>query len=211
MKYFNIIDFRNKLYKIKHDLIENVLVKSPKELSGIKLSHRDVRVTFEFYKDDEKVNDIYHSSLQEIILKEGTPNIYQVIQDSIITNGKEVLITVVFNVEEVIYQDKDVLGIKDEVYTFHTYEEFMKFVALRLRKKYHINRDNLDIYLCDRKTNIVLSCVFESKVGKQKGLIPIESSVLNLYGSYKKLRESHKKQVDEILCPITIKREDVQC
>ena len=166
-----------------------------------------MRVAFGFWWGDKPLgSDVWHPSIKEFVLKDETPSVYKVTRRSALSGHDEVIVTVVFEFDKVIYDDKDVLELGVNTYTFDTYEHFLKFLDSTLREKGSV--DKVTVSLTDRKTRVSLLWLFESPLAKKKGLNIHPVKLTNLQ-RYQTLSDESKKQVDEILCPIKLDKDCV--
>lgn len=205
MKHFKDIDFYSRVEEIKKELAEKVL--SEVNFGGGKFLPEDLRFHFEFWLGDSRIDNIKHSSIKEFVLKDDEPSVYKVVRRSVISGRDEVIITVLFEFDEIIYVNKDVLGIGDDTYTFDHYRDFLKFLESTLCKEDNTNR-RVSVSLSDRKTSISLLWLFESPLAKKNGLNIHPVKLTNLQ-SYQTLSDKDKRQVDEVLCPIKLDKDSV--
>ena len=205
MKHFKDIDFYAQLEEIQKDLVEKVL--SEVNFGGGKFSLEDLRFHFEFWVGDSRLDNIRYSSINGFVLKDDTPSVYKVVRRSILSGRDEVIVTVLFEFDEIIYDNKDILGLGDDTYTFDSYEYFLKFLESTLCKKENTTR-KVSVSLSDLKTRISLLWLFESPLAKKNGLNIHPVKLTNLQ-SYQTLTDKDKRQVDEVLCPIKLGKDSV--
>lgn len=210
MTYYEIRELRNRMYKVKedirNDIIEEFLLKHKGEPDA---SFPGVDVSVHFHHNNEIV-DIFDKNLLGVTLENEIPEVYQMPNSHPMISKDVPVIKIVFTIKSYVKRSEDVLGIGDEKHTFATYEEFLLFVDEKTRK-YNMALDKpFFVSLRDRKSNVSIANIFGQRSTISKGIPNIPGISINMLSVYKNLTDAVKEDIDKLLCPITLSKKDVE-
>lgn len=124
--------------------------------------------------------------------------------------GEMVTIEIVFMAKYIHYHKPDIINIGDTPRTFNTYEEFLTFVTQSHRNQEHsTDEDMVSVSLFDKGTRMELFDAFRNLRKKDSTLPTLTEDEFTTLKGYRTLPEVVKGDVDKVLCPITITKEDV--
>ena len=208
MKYYDIQELRNRIYKIKED-IRNEVTQELYQKHGEDASLSGFDVVVRFCHQNE-ILDIYDKNITGVTLESDVPVVYQLESTHPMVQKDAPTIHVVFTVIKYVKRSEDVLGIGDNTYTFNTYEEFLVFVHEKTCL-YNMTSDKpFFVSLRDRKSNISISNLFNHPKITHQGALNFPGFFIGMLTSYKKLIDANKAVIDKLLCPITISKKDVE-
>ena len=208
MKYYEINELRNRVYKLKEDIRNGVTQELyQKHGEDMSLSGFDIVVRF-CYQDE--ILDIHDKNITGLTLESDVPDVYQLESTHPLVQKGAPTIHIVFTVNKYVKRSEDVLGIGENTYTFNTYEEFLVFIDEKTRH-YNITSDKpFFVSLRDRKSNISISNFFNHPKITRQGTGNTPGFFIGMLTSYKKLIDENKAVIDKLLCPITISKKDVE-
>lgn len=185
-----------KLLEIERNLEEEIY----KQIS-LKSGYKSTQVIIDISLNGELI-EWNSQQIKEIHLKSLVPNVYR---KPLHPRGD--LVKLIFEADKIIYQpDEYIMG--EETRTFNTYGEFLEYFT----KKYHENtnchtNDEDDVYLIwpvDKETGFTINTI----IGVEKR-IGLDFGQLYFLEKYRTIPEEIKTHIDQVLCPLTVKREDV--
>lgn len=210
MKYYEIRELRNRMYKVKEDIrndvIEEFLLKHKGEPEA---SFPGVDVSIHFHHNNEIV-DIFDKNLLGVTLENETPEVYQMAHSHPMISKDVPIIKIVFAIKSYVKRSEDVLGIGDEKHTFDTYEEFLSFVDEKTCGHNMESDKPFFVSLHDRKSNVSIANIFGHRSAVSKGIPNIPGFSINMLSVYKNLTDTVKEDIDKLLCPITLSKKDVE-
>ena len=210
MSYYSIDVFHDKVYNLRNRLHDKLYHEMNRKYRGrLMVLRNNIYITVK-YRQGNKVVDILDSRIQGITLDKNIPfDVYQTNRK--IGAGKEfveVECIIVFNIASIDSNDKDVLGLGDEGYTFNTYEELLSRVHEKT-KGFDSPDVAMDIHLIDLQSGVNLLHVFNQL--RNNNYIPeLEIDQLTNLNNYQKLDSAIKAKVDKILCPLKVTKNDVK-
>lgn len=136
--------------------------------------------------------------IKEIHLKSLTPTVYR---KPLLPLGE--MVKMVFEADKVIYQPDEYI-MEEESRTFNTYGEFLGYFTKRYREIFHGEDEDIFIWPMDKQTGFSINNI----VDREK-IIGLDFCQLFILEKYRTIPDETKKQIDQLLCPFTVKREDV--
>ena len=212
MVYYAIEDFLHKVEKAR-ETIQRELYKDVLKLTKRNLEHRpdDVWVKELFYCNGEKI-DLHRTEVKGVTVTDIQPSVYMV-DKTLLVDKLVSTVNLVYQIDKVDLYEKDILHLGDKLMTFPTYEEFLKYVNDTVKKPDVLYKGLLSdfaVLLKDKTSGVDLHDIFNQSNSRKKDIPAIPKDKLTTYSSYIGLDSKIKEKVDEILCPITIGKDDVE-
>ena len=210
MKYYDIQELRNHVYKIKEDIRSNVIKELNMKHGGEPKDHfPGIDVSVRFHHHNEII-DIFNKDIVCVTLENETPDVYQITGTHPVVSKDTPIIKVVFTIKSYATRNDDVLGLGDESHTFETYEKFLTFIGEKTHDYNLTSNEPFFVALRDRKSNIGIANIFGRKSNVRKDVPNIPGFSINMLSVYKNLADDIKEGIDKLLCPITISKGDVE-
>ena len=212
MIYYSIEDFLHKVEKAR-EVIQREIYKDVLKRTKRNLEHRpdDVWVKELFYCNGEKI-DLHRTEVKGVTVTDIQPSVYMV-DKTLLTYKLVSTVNLVYQIDKVDLYEKDILHLGDKLTTFPTYEEFLKYVNDTVTKPdvmYKGLSSDFAVLLKDKTSGVDLHDIFNQSNSRKKDIPTIPKDKLTTYSSYIGLDSKIKEKVDEILCPITIGKDDVE-
>lgn len=210
MSYYSINAFRDKVHHLRNRLHDKLYHEMNREHRGRFMVLKNyIYITVKYRQGSEMVN-ILDSRIQGVTLDKDIPfDVYQTNRK--ISDGQEFLeveCIIVFNIASIDSNDKDILGLGDEGYTFNTYEELLSRVHEKT-KGFNSSDAAMNVQLIDLQSGVNLLRVFNQL--RNNNYIPeLEIGQLSNLNNYQKLDDGTKAKVDKILCPLKVTKNDVK-
>lgn len=118
---------------------------------------------------------------------------------------------ITFDIDHIVFKTKDTMDLPEPSYTVNTYEEYLKFLTERYREITGANVEDIDI-----STEVKGHCVsipsilVDFLVHRQKFLTDHAENQFTNLKRYSELPAWAKLNVDRVICPITVRTEDIR-
>ena len=177
--------------------IEQNLEREIHSQTAGKGGYQNVRVTISISLNGEIV-DWNSSRVKEIHLVSTTPTVYR---KFLVPRGE--LIKLVFEADKVIYHPDEYI-MEEPSRTFNTYGEFLEYFTKRCREIFHGEDDDIFIWPMDKQTGFSINNIVD-----HEKIIGLDFGQLCILEKYRTIPEDVKTHIDQLLCPLTVKREGV--
>ena len=215
MQHFTVEEFTRRVNVVKQVIQDNICQTLNEEYHGkYEYTRQDVFIDDYYYYNDEKIN-INRDEIISVSLEDSTPEVYQVEKRANDSLGKKsVTVNIIFHLTGVTKYDKDVFNLGEERKVFYTFEDFLQFahdntLDICLSDS-HDKKRMFFIYFRERTSKVYLFNLFNRDNPLRKDLPPIYPWQLTTLERYKGLDKEVKKQVDKVLCPFIIGKDDVE-
>ena len=177
--------------------IEKTLEQEIHNQTAGKGGYQNVQVIIAISLNGEIV-DWNSSRVKEIHLLSTTPTVYR---KPLLPSGE--LVKLVFEADKVIHHPDEYI-MEETSRTFNTYEEFLEYFTKRCREIFHGEDEDIFIWPMDKQTGFSINNIVE-----HEKIIRLDFCQLSILEKYYTIPEDTKIHIDHILCPLTVKREDV--
>ena len=118
-------------------------------------------------------------------------------------------VKVVVHVEDIVYENNPV-NLPWKSYTFDRYEDYLKLLSDAYLENHPDNKDSVSVWTTIKETNSSLADIlYAHEFNELPTDVYITSNDFMLLDRYRKLPEQVRKEVDNLICPITFYPEDV--
>lgn len=119
-------------------------------------------------------------------------------------------IVVTFNINHVFFKAPPTLDLPEPSYTFDTYEDYLKFITRKYQELIDTSAEDIEIATNVKGNYISIpSILVNVLVHKLKCLTNHSEKQFTSLKCYSRLTKQAKSDVDRIICPITVNRDNV--
>lgn len=162
---------------------------------------------------DVKANGITvgwdYPGLEDLPIKAGFPTVYRKMYTD--DHNIRVFVKVIFNVEDNPREHANKLQLPCETYTFNTYEDCLDFFHKKFLEEYPKYAEDSYVWLREKISSSVIPYIIIDHLNNAALVkeTPVQVSDFTTVDNYKRLPETIRKEVDNLICPLNILRADV--
>ena len=120
-------------------------------------------------------------------------------------------VIITFDFDRIVFTTKDTMDLPEPSYTFNTYEEYLKFLTERYQEITGANVEDIDIFTEVKGHYVSIpSILVDFLVHRQKFLSDHTEKQFTNLKRYSELPTWGKINVDRVICPITVRTEDIR-
>ena len=123
--------------------------------------------------------------------------------------GPCICVRILINADKMIEENK--LGLPDTPYVFYSYSEYLKYITDKFKEKHPEFKGDVRVHTNDKYSLLDLSPIIKNVLEK-KGYeyhVSADTNPFVVFELYQNLSDTIKKQVDEMVCPLTVHGMDV--